>query len=102
MRNKNNFPLYLAVAIVFGIFIGSTLNFPTEGVLFQANKSEEKIPSSTTITLSGFSKFNANICGKDLKSPRTNKLHFLLKFNMQKNIIDIQPINLDLLISSIF
>ena len=43
MRNKNNFPLYLAVAIVFGIFIGSTLNFPTEGVLFQANKSEEKI-----------------------------------------------------------
>lgn len=43
MRDKNNFPLYLAVAIVFGIFIGSTLNFPTEGILFQGNKSEQKI-----------------------------------------------------------
>ena len=43
MRNKNNFPLYLAVAIVFGIFIGSILNFPTEGTLFQGNQSEQKI-----------------------------------------------------------
>jgi carboxyl-terminal processing protease len=43
MRDKNNFPLYLAVAIVFGIFIGSTLDFPTEGTLFQGNQSEQKI-----------------------------------------------------------
>ncbi|WP_152286107.1 S41 family peptidase [Flavicella marina] len=43
MRNKNNFPLFLGIAIAFGIFVGSTLNFPSESGLFSANKSEQKI-----------------------------------------------------------
>ena len=43
MRNKNNFPLYIALAIVFGIFIGSTLDFPSEASLLQSNRSELKI-----------------------------------------------------------
>jgi carboxyl-terminal processing protease len=43
MKDKNNFPLYLAFAIVFGIFIGSTLNFPSSSSLFVGNTSELKI-----------------------------------------------------------
>ena len=43
MRNKNNFPLFLGIAIAFGILVGSTLNFPTDVALFSGNKSEQKI-----------------------------------------------------------
>lgn len=43
MRNKNNFPLFLGIAIAFGILVGSTLNFPDGGTLFNGNKSEQKI-----------------------------------------------------------
>ncbi|MEI6866444.1 S41 family peptidase [Flavicella sp.] len=43
MKDKNNFPLYLAFAIVFGIFLGSTLNFPSGTSFFIGNKSELKI-----------------------------------------------------------
>lgn len=43
MRNKDNFPLFLGIAIAFGILVGSSLNFPTNDFLFQGNKSEQKI-----------------------------------------------------------
>lgn len=43
MRNKNNFPLFLGIAIVIGIFIGSTMNYPTRTTLFVQNNNEQKI-----------------------------------------------------------
>lgn len=43
MRNKNNFPLFLGIAIAIGIFIGSTLNFPEGNALFVQNKNEQKM-----------------------------------------------------------
>ena len=43
MRNKNNFPLFLGIAIAFGILVGASLNFPSENVFFKGNSSEQKI-----------------------------------------------------------
>ena len=43
MRDKNNLPLYLSFAIVVGIFIGTTLNFPSSAVFLESTKSEQKI-----------------------------------------------------------
>jgi len=43
MRNKNNFPLFLGIAIAFGILVGASLNFPSENVFFKENSSEQKI-----------------------------------------------------------
>ena len=42
--NKNNYlPLYIAIAIVVGIFLGSTLNFSKKVSLFKTNSGETKI-----------------------------------------------------------
>tara|TARA_B100000809_G_scaffold107182_1_gene105609 strand:- start:1226 stop:2797 length:1572 start_codon:yes stop_codon:yes gene_type:complete len=44
MRNKNNFPLFLGIAIAIGIFIGSTMNFPIDSSSsFTRNSNEQKI-----------------------------------------------------------
>lgn len=43
MRNKDNFPLFLGIAIAIGIFIGSTLDFPVDSNLFVKNNNEQKI-----------------------------------------------------------
>jgi carboxyl-terminal processing protease len=43
MKNKNNFPLFLGIAIAIGIFIGSTMNFPVNSSFFVQNSNEQKI-----------------------------------------------------------
>jgi len=44
MNNKNYIPIFLAIAIVIGVFIGSNLNYPNKvSLLFGRNSREEKI-----------------------------------------------------------
>jgi carboxyl-terminal processing protease len=43
MKDKNYFPLFMLIAVAFGVLLGTTLNFYTEIPILVGNKSENKI-----------------------------------------------------------